>query len=1667
MARRRLNKKVALIGSGVLLILVVAVVLVIANNPSFISRNPAPFIADGNTAFAAGDFESARRSYGKALGLTRSVQGKIDLYFKLVDVCQRMQDWRTVLGLWGQIVASDPQNLRARMCRLKYSYILADSLSEAGQSLKDCWEESLKQATELLDVATTAGVLDKPRAQWESSFGAAEESRWAACNALLGPCLYFIKGRAAYEVAALGAVASPDELLDQAQSCLQKAKELDPNNADVYDYLAQVILQKGERAASRGNEGAGQAAAKQADDLLAESVRATGGAPQASINVLTRKFAAARTGEVSAARSKMQALQPQYEALVEKFPENPKAWAALAEFHAVCSAYSDPTAAPEALGRAISAAEKACALDKTSVLYARFTSRLYYRKYSLFGDEAALGRAIELSEQGLGLPDAQDVAGPRQYARQANRFSLCVFLSRCYVERLLTLDKSSPQRAELLAEVEKAVREIEQIRGSGQNPQVVMWRGMLELARGRTANAVKSLYAAYEQIKASSPAQERDAFLSYTLGQIFEGTTEVGAVIEFLGSALGAGIIDTKPQALLDYGQALIQARSYDAALNAVGVYEERFGSTSRSKSLRIEALIGTGHTTEAQDAIARLESQDPNVLRLGASVARVRAAQLRAAIRQKTAGENRPIGAAPAGVNNRTNGEQSVQAMTAELRDCQQREADLMQQLLKAAPAAVEEQDAVQLCGALIEQKDAATARKLVDAYLTHAPDSVEALFYRGLLSEPDPSSCTNERRLEIRAEAIRGIADPVRRSVALGAFYQQQEQYDKAVSQWQEVLDATSAKPDEQEPAYLRTRQLGPRHVAASYLFDVARHQKNWKLAQEVVTIARQGGLDDCGGSLFAARLAFAKGDNKEALAHIDDCLRQRPIFSYGYMLRGNIYAAMDNERASIDDLQKAADLNPVDPTVAKALANALYVRNGKLGDKQSSEQQSQARQAIEHAIRLDPRDVGLLTVYAQMVGKDEPMKALALRQTIQINAPSVANAVALGKLATQLATNETDQTKKQGFFAMAESAFEQARKLDPTNQLMLESYAEYYRARGQNDKAAQLLSDAQDSRLLWRHYYRVGRLDEARKLLEQMYAEPKSRVDALKGLVLIAEETADKDSVKKYGEELLSLDDNLVNRLGQIRAYLDVGLIQEARHKLQSFKEKYPQEPQVLLMEALLAKRQGDLDRAFELANRSLQASPNDAAVWRLRGEISSLKGDHDRAIGDLTKSRALEDDPVTTMVLAKAYVRAGRDEQAVAELQGILDKPGTPPQARVLLGSIYQKLGRSDDLRKLYDDALSQSPDNVEWLSRAAGLAINQRDYARAEQLYEKAYQIEQQDTSNRPLNEAVGDRQYVAALDGYLLALILGAGQPGGTGDTWRPEKLDKVLQVAEKYVDTSYGPAALCRMAEAKKKRGDREAARDDCRRAMDKAWDDERTAAEVLLRVYLLMGGDEVSAYCRQKLQTAPDSLPANYAMFNLAKIKEDYNEADDYIDKCIALCPSGTPAHYEHLAQKAQLLAIAYKKTSDNAYLEKAIAAYESLLEKTPKNDNNVVLNNLAYMLAQSGRRLADALEYAKTALEQKPDEANYLDTYGYVLYRSGRNADALASLTAAVQQYEAEGTSSAEVYEHLGLVHEALGDKPKALAAYRRAVEIGAGTMPKLMKDRIDSAMSRLAQ
>ena len=510
---------------------------------------------------------------------------------------------------------------------------------------------------------------------------------------------------------------------------------------------------------------------------------------------------------------------------------------------------------------------------------------------------------------------------------------------------------------------------------------------------------------------------------------------------------------------------------------------------------------------------------------------------------------------------------------------------------------------------------------------------------------------------------------------------------------------------------------------------------------------------------------------------------------------------------------------------------------------------------------------------------------------------------------------------------------------------------------------------------------------------------------------------------------------------NRLLKIQTFIKIGLIKEVEYKLQSFREKYPDDSRVLLLETWFTMKQGQLKKALELANRTLEANQDNNVAWRLRGEVNRFLGNYDQAIIDLKKSKSLADNPATCLALAKAYLRTKQNENAIIELKNAIDHPQSPTEARTLLENAYWQLGRKEELRKFYDETLEKFPNSMFWYNRAGATALAEGDFERAKQLYGLAWE---QNTTN------IDDAAEV--FHGYLQALMFGG-------------KSDKVIEEAQKYVDSEVAPVAFLGMAQVKLWLGDKATAIQYCRKAVDKAGANEDLASWALQRMYTLLGLDEAISYCEEKLQNDPDSLSANFTMYNFARLNGQYNKAIEYIDKCLQIKGPDSPDNLDYIVKKATVLQLVYNKTSDKNYLRRAVAVYESLLTKMPNNTN--VLNNLAYMLAENDEKLSEALEYAKQVYELKPNDPGVLDTYGYVLCKNGKYSEAKERLNSAIQQFEQkEASVPADVYEHLGMVEEKLGAEDSALEAYEQALEMGADKLPEPVVERIKKAVERLS-
>ena len=1657
MAKRRLNKKVALIGSTILVLVVVGAIWVILG----LSKNPQKFLAEAEAAVLEKDYERAISRYAEAFGRAKTNTLREEILLKLVDVSMKADQWDLLVRYWSNVITINPRSAKARFGRLKYLYIVAESGSSR------VWQQVQKDATEFLEMAEEEGLLSENVSQWDVLVAEGQESESQSLNVYL----YLVRARATLELAMLGAVANKDEALSQVAADLEQVKTLDPKNIESYRYLAGAAVEKGKLDAARGLFSERDTAAMEAKTLLEEAVKVSSENPLSHINLLKLKLVFSQ-GEPQA-KEEIKALEPEYASLVRDFPASADAYVALSEYYSVLAMYSRSADGLASLDKAIGAAEKAVELKPGNVDHIINAMQLNDRKFSVYEVSANLHRATELSRKGLGVLGVKDKPGPWVFVNKMNRYRLYSCLAKISIHEILEPSESltESQSKEWLANAEESVHEIEQVFKSGQEPQLIKWRGMLELAKGQRNSAVKKLYAAYEQMKAlkpSKPPWQRDpdfADLCYLLARVFENTSELGAVAEFLTSSLHSGISSIMPEVRMDYVDAILKFGMWSDAIEHIDVYERWLAPSERSTLLRIRTYIGAGEYDKATKELSARPENDPNTMKLSLSLVDAQIKQTQLGLARLENKEFLDVAFEGLATDlKETDPAGNIAAIRKELNGYKDLQVQLVNKLLPVDPDSIESKTIVEVCRHLVARGSADQAKKLVGEFLGRFPEDRKALIYREMLSEPDPGSISKERLVEIEEAVLSKISDPATRDLELGIFWRRQGESDKAIAALTKALDAQQPKASVFKWYFESGEEEAPRFLSVGHLFDIAVEKKDWNLAEKAATIAREEDLDGCEGNVFAARLEFARGQFQEAKTRIDESLKMRPVFSRAYSLRSNIHAALGDEHAAIEDVRRATSMNPLDGLIAKSYAQLLVLRNQKLGDSVTSEQTDEARKAIQRAMALNPGDRALRKFFADFISSSDPLKALAILQAFHKSEPTFENCLKVGELATRIARDETNEQRKAVLFAVAGSALNDARKMKPQDEIMLYHYTEYLRAMGRDSEVVTILSDANERNLLWDHYYQRGQYEEAKRILEQLYEAEPGNTQVIKGLVRIAEKTSDANAAIKYSDELIAADPTVDNYLIQVQSFLRVGLISEAAMKLQSFTEKHPDEPRTLLLRAWLEMRKGQLEKAMELTNQYLEDNPENPTGWRLRGEIHFYEADIAKAVEDLKKSKSLKDEPATRVILAKAYLRVGRFEDAVTELKNAIDSPEVPMEARLLLEDTFRQLDRKESLDEFYNGTINKFPTSVFWLNRAGAFAIETGAYDRASQLYARAFHLKRQEYGDKNVEELRFDALYASAFDGYMRAFILLAGLPNTSN--WNPKRLDEVSELAKEYLETDYSPLAYLRMAQAKLLLGHKKTAVEYCQKAVDEAEGNDMLASEVLLRMFLLLGSEDVEKYCIEKLKTDPDSIPANFTLFNLYKVNREYFKALPYIEKCIQLSEADSRRILDYTAKKAEILTLAYQRSSDNKYLRMAVADYKSLLAKMPNNTS--VLNNLAYMLADSNEDLAEALKYAEKVYSQAPNDPGVLDTYGYVLFKNGKYGEALGHLNAALQQYAQKKLYvGPEVYEHLGMIKEALADKAGAISAYKLALEVGAGSLTEKDINRIKTAIENLSK
>ncbi|MEI8202642.1 MAG: tetratricopeptide repeat protein [Bacteroidota bacterium] len=160
----------------------------------------------------------------------------------------------------------------------------------------------------------------------------------------------------------------------------------------------------------------------------------------------------------------------------------------------------------------------------------------------------------------------------------------------------------------------------------------------------------------------------------------------------------------------------------------------------------------------------------------------------------------------------------------------------------------------------------------------------------------------------------------------------------------------------------------------------------------------------------------------------------------------------------------------------------------------------------------------------------------------------------------------------------------------------------------------------------------------------------------------------------------------------------------------------------------------------------------------------------------------------------------------------------------------------------------------------------------------------------------------------------------------------------------------------------------------------------------------------------------------------------KGNYEEAASVLKKGVYYVADNK----ELQSQFYTYLGDAYYQLKKNSESDKA---YDKALSYVA--DNPYVLNNYSYYLSLRNEKLDKAEDMAKKANDLVKNNASYLDTYAWVLYKEKKSTEAKAIIEKALQ---AGGDKNAVIVEHYGDILFVSGEKEKAFVQWNIAKTLG---------------------
>ncbi len=437
----------------------------------------------------------------------------------------------------------------------------------------------------------------------------------------------------------------------------------------------------------------------------------------------------------------------------------------------------------------------------------------------------------------------------------------------------------------------------------------------------------------------------------------------------------------------------------------------------------------------------------------------------------------------------------------------------------------------------------------------------------------------------------------------------------------------------------------------------------------------------------------------------------------------------------------------------------------------------------------------------------------------------------------------------------------------------------------------------------------------------------------------------------------------------------------------HHSKETKEKAVYQKRIIEVLVMQDRKQ----EATNVLNDILKENPKDDEAMAIRASLLLVNGNRDQiqnAINDLqTVVSRMPENPVVRYNLGRAQMAKGNTQQAKIQFEEALKLRPDYLLPRIALAQIMQQQGDFGKVVQAAGEILNYDPQNLQakLLRSRALIGMGEAKQARTEL------------TTIVAQNPGVWEaRLQVAALD-------LSEKNYKAAEDTFRSmyaqtKDSRALMGLTETYVTQGQFDNAI-------------------------KILKDEVAKAPDRSDYYVAMGNigvrakyfDQAIADYQKALDKFPRSADVWIRMGETQRLKGDIEGAKASFTKAKDLAPTNITPYLE--------LALIYDAAGQR---ELARPMYEQILKIQP--DHPIALNNLAYMLAESGADLDQALTMAQRAKQKMPQDSNVADTLGWIYIKKNLADSAIGIFSELVRAEPGKST----YHYHLAMALAQKGDK-----------------------------------